>query len=508
VADLAGAFNDMAAHLEATQGKLHERNVELAQSVVMLEHGMRQQKEAAERIEYLAFHDSLTALANRAHFSSLLKLTLERAKRTGGKFALLFIDLDRFKQINDTIGHETGDLLLQEVAQRLKTSLRASDVIARLGGDEFVVMIDSLKDDAQAETVARKIHDAIAKPFVTQGHELRVSASIGISRFVQDGADEQTLMKNADIAMYQAKGSGRNGFAFYSVELNRNSFERLAMETALRRAIDVEEFLLHYQPKQDLQSGTISGMEALLRWQHPDLGMVSPAQFIPIAEETGLIVPIGKWVLRKACQQYVAWSAEGMGGLTLAVNLSPRQFADDNLLNDITATLAETRMQPRCLELEITEGAIMQDLAEGQQLMLALKAMGVRIAVDDFGTGYSSLATVKQFPIDTLKIDRAFVRDLGTDAGDRGITRAIIAMASTLNLRVVAEGVELAEQHDFLRENGCGEIQGYLFSRPLATQDFFHFVQEQEVKKVADKLMRLVMERGTARPVAASPRTV
>lgn len=470
---LADAFNGMAKELEDSHSALQTE--------------IHKQKAAAQRIEYLAYNDQLTGLPNRTMFSVALNQALHEAHRHTRRFALLFVDLDRFKHINDTLGHATGDVLLKDVAVRLGETLRAGDMVARLGGDEFVVLIKDLQNEKHAEIVADKILAAIAKPLLFSGHELRVTCSVGVSIYPGDGEDAQTLMKNADIAMYQAKEKGRNHFSFYSAERNVNTFERLALETSLRRAVDRDELLLHYQPKMDFRHGGTSGMEALLRWQHPEMGMVSPAQFIPLAEETGLIVPIGMWVLRTACRQMVQWREKGFSQLVISVNLSPRQFSDTNLLEDIAATLAESGLDGRCLELEITESAIMQDVERGRKLLMALKAMGIRIAVDDFGTGYSSLSTLKQFPIDTLKIDRSFIRDLATDAEDRGLTEAIIAMGKALKLHLVAEGVETQEQLDFLRERGCDELQGYHYSRPLPGAQFEAFV----LKERANHSMRM-----------------
>jgi diguanylate cyclase (GGDEF)-like protein len=462
---LANAFNGMAQELEDSHSALQTE--------------IHKQKAAAQRIEYLAYNDQLTSLPNRTMFSAALNQALHEAQRHTRRFALLFVDLDRFKHINDTLGHATGDVLLKDVALRLGEALRAGDMVARLGGDEFVVLIKDLQNEKHAEIVAEKILAAIATPLLFSGHELRVTCSIGVSIYPGDGEDAQTLMKNADIAMYQAKEKGRNHFAFYSAERNVNTVERLALESSLRRALDRDELLLHYQPKMNFRDGSTAGMEALLRWQHPDMGMVSPAQFIPLAEETGLIVPIGMWVLRTACRQMVQWQEQGIAQLVISVNLSPRQFSDTNLLEDIAATLAETGLDGRCLELEITESAIMQDVERGRKLLMALKAMGIRIAVDDFGTGYSSLSTLKQFPIDTLKIDRSFIRDLATDAEDRGLTEAIIAMGKALKLHLVAEGVETQEQLDFLRARGCDELQGYHYSRPLPGAQFEAFVRKE-----------------------------
>ncbi len=474
---LGAAFNQMAHDLEKGRATLVDRVADLAQANVLLEEGMKRNKQNAEHIQHLAYHDPLTDLPNRAMFATALTQALTRGKLDGGRFATYFIDLDRFKQVNDTLGHETGDSLLQEIAIRLRQTIMQSDTVARLGGDEFVVLVPGLIDDAHAEIVARKILAAVSRPFSVPGQELRMTCSIGISRFPYDGADEQTLMKHADIAMYQAKEAGKNGFSFYSAERNVNSFERLAMESSLRRALERDELLLHYQAKKCFHTGSTAGMEVLLRWQHPDLGMVSPAHFIPVAEETGLIVPIGKWVLRTACKQTMAWHAAGLTDLVVAVNLSPRQFSDENFLSDVLAILKDTRMDPHLLELEITESMIMHDAQRCRVLLNTLKSLGIRIAIDDFGTGYSSLATLKQFPIDTLKIDRSFIRDIENDAEDRGLTEAIISMAKTLRLHLVAEGVETAAQSEFLKARGCDELQGFLFSKPVPADQFECFVK-------------------------------
>ncbi len=439
-------------------------------------------KRADERIQYLATHDGLTGLPNREMFSTVLNLALTSARRYERKFAVVFIDLDRFKIINDTLGHDAGDLLLKEVAARLNRSLRASDLVARLGGDEFVVLVQEIKDDRQAARVARKILSAIIKPIKLVGQECRVTASVGISMFPRDAQDEQTLMKNADIAMYLAKEEGKNNYQFFTPNIKSQTLERLALETALRRALERREMSLHYQAKLDLKSGRINGAEALLRWKHPDLGMVSPAQFIPLAEETGLIVAIGRWVLKTACAQNMAWQRQGLPAVCMAVNLSPRQFNDEHLLRDIGAVLAETGMNPELLELEITEGMVMQDSQRTARVLAEIKKLGIKLAIDDFGTGYSSLAQIKRFPIDTIKVDRSFIRNLPQDAEDKAITQAIIAMGKTLSLTVVAEGVETCEQEAFLREQSCDETQGYYFSKPVASDAFEALLREHVAK--------------------------
>jgi diguanylate cyclase (GGDEF)-like protein len=429
-------------------------------------------KQDEEQIHYLANHDSLTSLPNRAMFSEVLNLGLESAQRYNRTFAVLFIDLDRFKIINDTLGHEAGDKLLQEMGRRLTQTVRSSDFVARLGGDEFVVLVQAVSDPKQVEAVARKILSALIKPIVIREQECRVTASIGICMYPTDARDEQSLMKNADIAMYRAKDEGKNTYQFYSEEMNLHSFGRMALETSLRRALERDEFFLHYQAKLDLRSGRITGVEALVRWQHPDLGVIPPAQFIPLAEETGLIVPLGNWVLNAACMQNVAWQRQGLPPLLMAVNLSARQFVDENLVMDIARALKKSGMRADLLELELTESMVMQHAERAGKVLAAIKQLGARVAIDDFGVGYSSLANLKRFPIDTLKVDRSFIRDIPLDTEDRAITEAIIAMGRSLNLTVVAEGVETLEQETFLRNHGCDETQGFYFSRPIASDEF------------------------------------
>ncbi len=440
----------------------------------------------AQRVEYLAYHDGLTALPNRSLFSKLLNQIIGLAQRNDRVLAVLFLDLDRFKQINDTLGHDAGDQLLQEVARRLKAVLRDSDAVARLGGDEFVVMLPELLDGSYAAIAAQKILTAIGRPYVLLGQEFRVTASIGISIFPQDGRDEQTLTKNADIAMYQAKEEGKNNFQFYSEKLNANSLERLALESSLRRALDANEFQLHYQAKMGLKDGRITGMEALLRWQHPDLGTVAPMQFIPVAEETGLIVPIGKWILRTACMQNSAWQQQGLPALSMGVNLSMRQFLHEHLLTDIAEALQESGMAPRLLELEVTERILMHDVDASLRVLTGLKELGVRVAIDNFGTGYSSLAMLRQFPLDTIKIDRSFVRGLNDDeSANKELTDAIIAVGKTLSLKVIAEGVENIEQMEFLREHSCTELQGFYFNKPVPAEQFGQLLKDDVEREAA-----------------------
>jgi diguanylate cyclase (GGDEF)-like protein len=437
----------------------------------------------AERIEYLAYHDGLSGLPNRSLFSKLLGRDIKLARRQRRALAVLFLDLDRFKQINDTLGHEAGDQLLQEVARRLQSSLRDSDTVARLGGDEFVVLLPDLESGQYAALVAQKILAVLAEPFLLIGQELRITASVGICTYPEDGEDEQTLTKHADVAMYQAKAEGKNNFQFYSDKLNANSLERLTLESSLRHALERQEFLLYYQAKRDISSGRITGMEALLRWQHPDLGTVAPMAFIPVAEETGLIVTIGQWVLRTACLQNMEWQKQGVPALRMAVNLTARQFSDDNLLHDIAAILGETGMPPQLLELEITESLLIHDVDKTLRIMTGLKAMGIKIAVDDFGTCYSTLSSLRHFPLDTIKIDRSFIRDVGASgdpaADKRNLADAIIAMGRSLSLTVVAQGVETKDQADYLRVHACDEVQGFYFNKPLPTEQVTELLRSE-----------------------------
>ena len=428
---------------------------------------LREEKAAAEQIEYLAFHDKLTGLCNRGMFSIMLARGLQEAKRYERQLAVLFLDLDRFKNINDTLGHQAGDLLLQEMATRLKAVLRESDCIARLGGDEFVIMVPSFAGVDQLAAVTQKVLAAVSRTFKLGNHEFHVTASIGISVYPGDGDDERALMKNADIAMYRSKEDGKNTFTFYSADLNTHSIERLAFESSLRRALDAGQFEVHYQPKVDCHTSQMNGVEALLRWKHPDLGTVPPTKFIPVAEENGLIVPIGRWVLLTACQQQVVWRDLGLSPLRMSVNISPRQFYDDHLLSDVRAIVLRTGIAPSFLELEITESLLMRDVEKASKVLMEFRSLGIRLSLDDFGTGYSSLSNLKRFPIDTIKVDRSFVRELSSNAEDRAITEAIIAMGKSLKMDIVAEGVETQGQIEFLRNHGCDEFQGFYFSKAV-----------------------------------------
>lgn len=431
--------------------------------------------QAEERIRYLATHDGLTGLPNRERFSEVLTATVASSQSGQGAFGLLFIDLDRFKIINDSLGHEAGDSLLKEMARRFRECIGEHETIARLGGDEFVVLSRAVSSRQELASLAKKFIAAALDPVTVMGRECRVSASIGACLYPEDGEDEQTLMKHADQAMYQAKDQGKCAYAFYSTAFGTHSFDLMAMEADLRHALDRDELFLVYQPRVDLQTGTITGVEALLRWQHPRYGLVSPAKFITVAEESGLILPIGRWVLRTACTQVTKWSQSGLGPIAMAVNLSPRQFRDEDLLADLDAIVAETGMNPGLLELEITESVIMVNIDHAVATLQEIKDRGSALAIDDFGTGFSSLAHIKHFPIDTLKVDRSFIRDLETDSQDRAITCAIISMGKTLGLDVVGEGVETERQWEFLKEQGCDQVQGFLFSPPVSAEEFAQF---------------------------------
>jgi len=439
-----------------------------------------EKERAEERIRYLATHDNLTDLPNRAMFNQLLGFSLKAARRYHRQCAVLFIDLDRFKIINDSLGHAAGDALLVEMAARLRSGVRASDVVARLGGDEFVVLLEGIEDSKQAATTASHLLSAICKPLELNGHECRVTASIGIAIFPDDGADEQTLMKNADSAMYLAKQGGKNDIRIFSKEIETQSIDRLTMETGLRHALDRNELRLHYQPKLNVATGQIAGVEALLRWCHPDLGELAPNRFIPLAEETGLIVPVGRWVMKTACAQNMAWQRQGLPAISMAINVSPRQFSDENLLQDINDALSSSGMDPALLQVEITESMVMLNVERAIQLLDAIRSQGVRLAIDDFGTGYSSMSVMKRFPIDTIKIDRSFVRELPENTEDRAIAQAIIGMGKALGLTIVAEGVETNEQQEFLRELACDEIQGFLFSKPVVADRIAELLRLQD----------------------------
>ncbi len=451
-----------------------------------------ERKNAEERIRYLAYYDSLTGLPNRTFYKELVSRALLLAKRHHWTIAILFIDLDYFKRINDTLGHDIGDQLLRTVGKLVKTCIRQSDfiarsegdelenVVARLGGDEFIVLLNEITHSEDASRVAGRILKELAHPITLAGHEVFVTASIGIALYPLDGNEAETLFRNADVAMYHAKNQGRNNYQFYTKSMNATSLQRLDLENDLRKALDRGEFLLYYKPTVDVLTRTIIGAEALIRWKHPNRGIILPGEFIPLAEETGLIVPIGEWVLRTACSQNRAWQLAGHKPFRVAVNLSGRQFDQEDLIEVVSSALHDTGLDPEYLELEITESTIMKSPEKAATTLQKLKGMGICLSIDDFGTGYSSLGNLKKFPLDTLKIDRSFVTNVTADSDDAAIATAIIAMAHSLKLGVIAEGVESEDQQSFLRERACDAVQGYLFSRPIPPEEFIKLIREKK----------------------------
>ncbi len=486
-------------HRDAEGGLLYEEVLtspirDAQGNIVQVVHTARnvtERKRAEEQIRTLAYYDPLTRLPNRRFYMELLSRALLSAQRSHRLLAVLFIDLDSFKRINDTLGHADGDRLLQETAQRLVSCIRQTDtvgrleedssssVVSRLGGDEFIVLLGETSRPDDAAQIAQRILKRLAAPFVLKGGEVTISASIGISLYPADGEDADTLLKNADIAMYQAKEQGKNTFRYFSTSMNATSLERLTLEGDLRKALEREEFVLHYQPKVDISSRRIIGAEALIRWKHAARGLVSPADFVPVAEETGFIAPIGEWVLRAATRQNRLWQDAGVAPFRVSVNVSVRQLEQEDLLGTVAAILESTGMDPRLLELEITESSVMRHPEKAITVLRDLKALGVGISVDDFGTGYSSLAYLRRLPLDCLKIDRSFVANITSNPDDAAIAAAIVALAHTLKLTVVAEGIEREDQLAVLQRMACDHAQGYLFSRPLPVEDFFALLQRQ-----------------------------
>jgi diguanylate cyclase (GGDEF)-like protein/PAS domain S-box-containing protein len=443
-----------------------ERTAELAGANAALQAEIVERRQAEARVHHMAYHDSLTGLPNRALLADRLDRAMLAAQRSGQRLAVMFIDLDRFKTINDSLGHMTGDALLKEVATRLVGAVRASDTVARLGGDEFVVLLPGIHTTEEPSQVAQKIIDMLSEAIPLEGRLLHISPSIGICTYPDDGMDVATLMRNADAAMYHAKASGRNNYQYFDEQMNRAAALHFEMESSLRSALQLGQFELHYQPIMDIATRRLATLEVLLRWRRP-AGLVMPDQFIPLIEENGLIVPIGEWVLRRACEQSMEWQRQGMAPVPMAINLSARQFMHRGLVDSIRRTLEETGIDPALIEFEITETALMQHGEQTLEILGQINAMGIRLSIDDFGTGYSSLAYLKRFPVRKIKIDRAFIKDLEESAEDRAIVAAIIALSDSLQLSVVAEGVETEGQFQLLREHGCTYAQGYLFSRPV-----------------------------------------
>ena len=436
-------------------------------------------QEKQERLNYLAYHDALTGLANRLLFDDRLKHALAMARRTDSEVALLFIDLDRFKNINDSLGHKTGDTVLKEVASRLSETIHAGDTLARLGGDEFVIICEQADDFEGVKNLAEKVRQVLNRSVTANSQELFVSGSIGISIFPKDGECVESLMQCADVAMYRAKELGRNNYQFFTTGMTELAQEALIMESKLRKAVDNQELLLHYQPQVDMSSGAIIGMEALLRWQHPVMGLVSPAKFIPLAEESGLIISIGKWVLREACRQAQLWRQAGYLAWRMAVNISPKQFWQADLLDAIEQVLTETGFDPQLLELEITESAIMQDAEKAIETMRRIRELGIKLAIDDFGTGYSSLSCLQRFPLSKLKIDRSFTRNILAGERRGALVEGIMALGRTLNLEVIAEGIEDLKQVEFLVDRGCTSGQGFYLGRPMPPEGLADYYREK-----------------------------
>jgi diguanylate cyclase (GGDEF)-like protein/PAS domain S-box-containing protein len=452
---------------EQLEARVAERTAELETAVTQLQQEVFERLQAERRVWEMAHHDGLTGLPNRTLLHDRLGQALEQAQRDKKRATVMFIDLDRFKSINDTLGHAVGDELLQAVAQRLRSVVRAVDTVSRFGGDEFVIVLHEIASPDDAVLVAEKILVALSPPVCLAGSVIRITPSIGIAVYPDDGMDAVMLMKNADTAMYHAKAVGRNNFQFFSRQMNEQASRFFEMEHRLQQAIDAGQLLLHYQPLIDWSRRAVCGMEALVRWNDPEHGLISPTEFIPVAEESGLIIPLGEWVLRTALEQNRQWQQEGRALVPISVNLSPRQFRQKDLVDSVRRILADTGQPASLLELEITESSLMHDVTETTARLHELAAMGVRVAIDDFGTGYSSLAYLKRFPVHKLKVDQSFVRDLTTDPDDVAIVTAVIGLASSMGLDLLAEGVECQEQLDVLLGLGCGKFQGYFFSRPL-----------------------------------------
>jgi len=446
-----------------------------------------QLRQANVQLQHVATHDALSGLPNRLLLADRMEQAIAQAERHQTTFAVFVVDLDRFKSINDSLGHLAGDAVLKEVARRLALVLRKADTLARLGGDEFVLILNEISRPQDIESIAGKVLADIGTPVKLSDLELHTSASIGISIYPEDGSDAQTLLRHADAAMYHSKKSGRNAYQFFAPAMNAFARERLELENGLRRALSRQEFVLHYQPKVDVRTGRIDGAEALIRWRHPSRGMTMPLDFIPLAEETGLIIQIGEWVLREACRQAYAWQAAGLRPLRMAVNLSAQQFKQKNLVDVVHTALRTARLEPHYLELELTESAVMDDPERSIEILRRLSELGVRISVDDFGTGYSSLSYLRRLPLDKLKIDSAFIREVATSRDDAAIVRAIVSLAHNLHLKVIAEGVETPDQLVFLRDLGCEQYQGYHYSAPVPNNVFVAMLREHQAEQVTPR---------------------
>lgn len=466
--ELASQALQSGAQDYLVKGQIDRSTLERSIRYAIERNRLLEQLEESKRLQrHLAYHDALTILPNRHLLHDRLQQALAQSKRSGKLAALLFLDLDGFKRINDTLGHGIGDLLLKSVAKRLKTTVRQVDTVARLGGDEFTIVLLEINHAQDAKDVAQKILKVISQPYKIEEHELFVTASVGISIYPDDGSDIESLIRKADIAMYRAKGQGKNNYQVYNLSMDAKFFERLTLENSLRKAVENEELVAYYQPQVDLRTGEITGVEALVRWQHQKFGLVPPDKFIPLAEETGVILEIDEWMMKTACRQIKNWEREGIANIRVAVNLSTRQFRQKNLTEKVAQILNDSAVQPENLCLEITENEVMHNIETTVEILQALKKMGVLLSLDDFGTGYSSLSYLKRFPIDILKIDRTFVNGIPSDRDDTAISTAIVVLAHSMELQVIAEGVEKSEQIAFLQSLQCDEIQGFYFSRPL-----------------------------------------
>jgi diguanylate cyclase (GGDEF)-like protein/PAS domain S-box-containing protein len=462
--------------IEDSAAPIHDRSGRVTGAVIVF-HDVSAARAMSSQMTHSAQHDPVTNLPNRLLLSDRVTQAMALARRQNRPIAVIFLDLDHFKYINDSLGHAVGDKLLQSVSRRLLANVRGSDTVSRLGGDEFVVLLSEITCPEDAATSAKRILLSLNAPHSIGGQDLHIDGSIGISIYPEDGEDSETLIKNADTAMYHAKEHGRNNFQFFTAEMNLKAVERQSLEGSLRRALGRDEFLLHYQPKVNLDTGEITGVEALIRWQRPGRGLVLPAQFVPVAEDCGLIVQIGRWVLREACRQARTWQNAGLPPLPIAVNVSAVEFRDKGFVEGVRTILLETGLEPRYLELEVTEGVLMEDAESTAAVLQELKTMGVHLAVDDFGTGYSSLSYLRQFPIDVLKIDQSFIHQITADPDDSSIVSAIIHMGKSLKHLVIAEGIETQEQRAYLQTQRCTEGQGYLFSRPLVAAQIAHLLQ-------------------------------
>ncbi|RLJ17809.1 hypothetical protein DJ031_13200 [bacterium endosymbiont of Escarpia laminata] len=481
ITDRKSAQQALKEHGEQLEKQVDVRTNQLVVINRSLENEISERRRAEDNLKHLAHHDALTNLPNRLLLDARLEHAIERARRNETQVAVLFLDLDNFKNINDSLGHAAGDELLRMVGERLRTSIRKDDTVSRLGGDEFVIVMEQVENQNVIEHLAQKLMSTLEEKFEIQNQALFIGTSIGISLFPQDGDSAEKLVANADAAMYRAKEQGRRNYQFYTHELTETAYDRVMLEGGLRNALEAQDLVLYYQPQISLADGRITGVEALIRWEHPELGLLLPGRFLQVAEDSGLVIPMGNWVLQTACQQMSAWKKSGFRLERMAVNLSGRQIRDNNLVNTVEKMLQSTHCRAEWLELEITESFIMQETGHSMETLDNLRKLGTHMAIDDFGTGYSSLSYLKRLPVDKLKIDRSFVRDLVNDPNDAAITRAIIAMGKTLQLTITAEGIENMAQEVFLKEQGCDQGQGFRYGRPLPAADITQMLERESL---------------------------